>query len=98
MLLTVGAAIVAVIALLAIAGPALPRTDPAAKAGPVRREGPSVARPFALAELGRDVFARMLVGARISFVVAVVVVGVSSGPGTLLGGAAGYFGGWIDEV
>src|SRR5689334_12819905 len=98
MLLKVGAAIVAVIALLAIAGPALTGTDPSAQNLPLRLEGPSVAHPFGLDELGRDVFARMLVGARISFVVALVVVGVSSVLGTLLGAAAGYFGGWIDEV
>lgn len=98
MLLKLGSAIVFVIALLAIAGPALTRTDPSAQNLPLRLEGPSLAHPFGLDELGRDVFARMLVGARISFLVGLVVVGVSSVLGTLLGAIAGYFGGWIDDV
>src|SRR5580765_2824779 len=98
MLLRIGAAIVLVIAMLAIAGPVLTRSDPSAQNLPLRLEGPSLAHPFGLDELGRDVFARMLVGARISFLVGLVVVGVSSIVGTLLGAVAGYFGGWIDDV
>ena len=98
MLLKLGAAIVLVIALMAIAGPALTRTDPSAQNLPLRLEGPSVTHPFGLDELGRDVFARILVGARISFVVGLVVVGVSSIVGTLLGAVAGYFGGWVDDA
>jgi peptide/nickel transport system permease protein len=97
-LLKAGAAIVIVIALLAIAGPALTRTDPSAQNLPLRLEGPSMAHPFGLDELGRDVLARMLAGARISFVFGLVVVGVSSIVGTLLGAIAGYYGGWIDDL
>ena len=82
MLLRIGAAIVLVIAMLAIAGPVLTRSDPSAQNLPLRLEGPSLAHPFGLDELGRDVFARMLVGARISFLVGLVVVGVSSIVGT----------------
>jgi peptide/nickel transport system permease protein len=98
MLLKLGAAIVLVIAVLAIAGPAITSVDPSAQDLPLRLEGPSRAHPFGLDELGRDVFARMLVGARISFFVAIVVVGVSAVVGTLLGAVAGYFGGWVDDV
>jgi len=97
-LVKAGAAIVIVIAVLAIAGPALTRTDPSAQDLPLRLEGPSWSHPFGLDELGRDVFARMLVGARISFVFGLVVVGVSSVVGTLLGAVAGYYGGWVDDV
>src|ERR1700758_3530444 len=98
MLLRAGAAIVLAMAILAIAGPALTRTDPSVQNLPLRLDGPSLAHPFGLDELGRDVFARMLVGARISFFVAIVVVGVSAVVGTLLGAVAGYFGGWVDDV
>ncbi len=97
-MLRVGAAIVFVIAVLAVAGPLLTRTDPSAQNLPLRLEGPSLSHPFGLDELGRDVFARMLVGARISFVFGLVVVGVSSVVGTMLGAVAGYFGGWTDDV
>ncbi len=98
MLLKLGAAIVIVIALLAIAGPALAPADPAAQDLPLRLVGPTLAHPFGLDELGRDVLARVLVGARISFLVGLVVVSVSALVGTALGAISGYFGGWMDDV
>ena len=49
--------------------------------------------PFGLDELGRDILARVLAGARISFLVGLTVVSVSASVGTLLGAIAGYFGG-----
>jgi peptide/nickel transport system permease protein len=98
MLLKIGAAIVLVIALLAVAGPLVAPADPATQDLPLRLAGPTLSHPFGLDELGRDVLARVLVGGRISFLVGVVVVGVSSLAGTFLGALAGYFGGWIDDV
>jgi peptide/nickel transport system permease protein len=49
-------------------------------------------------QLGRDVLSRMIWGARISLKVGFVATGVSIIIGTLLGAAAGYYGGWIDAV
>jgi len=98
MLLKAGAAIVIIVAVLAIAGPVLTPADPSAQDLPLRLLGPTLAHPFGLDELGRDVFARVLVGARISFLVGLVVVSVSALLGTTLGAIAGYFGGWIDDV
>jgi peptide/nickel transport system permease protein len=97
-MLKAGACIVALIAVLAIAGPAIAPAEPSEQHLALRLEGPTLAHPFGLDELGRDVLARMLVGARISFLVGLVVVGVSTVVGTLLGAVAGYFGGWIDDV
>ncbi len=59
---------------------------------------PSAAHWFGTDELGRDVFSRVLYGARIGPVVAVAVVTVSLLVGTVIGVVAGYFGGWIDEL
>src|SRR3954465_10596265 len=98
MLLKAGAAIVIAIAVLAIAGPALTPVDPPAQDLPLRLGGPTLAHPFGLDELGRDILARVLAGARVSFLVGLVVVSVSATVGPLLGTVAGYFGGAVDEV
>src|SRR4051794_3251211 len=98
MLLKAGAAIVILIAVLAIAGPMVTPADPSSQNLPLRLVGPTLTHPFGLDELGRDVLARVLVGARISFLVGLVVVSVSASLGTFLGALAGYFGGWIDDV
>ncbi len=94
----VGAAIVLVAVLAALVGPVLVPFDPAAQELALRLEGPTGLHWFGLDELGRDIFARVLSGARISLLVGLVVVGVSSVVGTLLGSVAGYFGGRVDEL
>jgi peptide/nickel transport system permease protein len=96
--LKVGALVVVLAALSAIAGPAVTPYDPAAQELALRLEGPSRAHPFGLDELGRDILARVLAGARISFLVGLSVVLVSASVGTLLGAVAGYFGGVLDDV
>src|SRR5262249_37189399 len=93
----VGAAIVLVAVLAAIIGPVIVPFDPADQELALRLEGPTGQHWFGLDELGRDIFARVLSGARISLLVGLVVVGVSSLVGTLLGSIAGYFGGLVDE-
>ena len=94
----VGAAIVLTAVVAAILGPWLVPYDPAAQDLALRLEGPTGFHWFGLDELGRDILARVLAGARISLLVGLVVVGVSSTVGTVLGAVAGYFGGWIDEA
>ena len=66
----------------AIVGPSLTPFDPAAQELPLRLAGPSVAHPFGLDELGRDILARVLAGARISLLVGLTVVTVSASVGT----------------
>jgi peptide/nickel transport system permease protein len=58
--------------------------------------GPSSAHPFGVDTLGRDIFARVLYGARISLTVAIVATALSVGIGVVVGMTAGFFGGWID--
>ena len=94
----VGAVIVAATVLLAVFGPALTPYDPASQELPLRLEGPTRSHPFGLDELGRDIFARVLAGARISLAVGLIVVSISASVGTLMGAVAGYYGGRIDEL
>src|SRR5262249_39113072 len=93
-----GTIIVGVALLAAVGGPWLSPYDPAAQDLPLRLAGPSAAHPFGLDELGRDIFARVLAGARISFLVGLTVVTVSAAVGTVFGSIAGYFGGIWDNV
>lgn len=92
-----GAAIVCLTVLAAIAGPVI-AGDPAFQDLPLRLTGPSMTHWFGLDELGRDILARLMAGARISLLVGVVVVGISASVGTLLGSIAGYYGGLVDEA
>jgi peptide/nickel transport system permease protein len=96
-MIRLGGLIVVVTVLAALAGPWLTPYDPSAQDLARRLEGPSVAHPFGLDELGRDILARIMAGARISLVVGLSVVGVSASLGTLLGAAAGYVGGRLDD-
>jgi peptide/nickel transport system permease protein len=98
MRLKIGAAIVIVAALAALVGPLATPFDPAAQDLPRRLAGPGGWHPFGLDELGRDILARVLVGARVSFLVGVTVVAVSAVIGSLMGAVAGYFGGRVDDL
>ena len=94
----VGVVLVVGAALAAVLGPYLMPFDPSAQQLALRLDAPSAAHWFGLDELGRDIFARVLAGARISLLVGIVVVGVSASVGIVLGSMAGYFGGHVDEV
>ncbi|ADK81680.1 ABC transporter permease [Sediminispirochaeta smaragdinae] len=49
-------------------------------------------------QLGRDLFARIIYGGRISLLAGLITVAMALALGVLLGGVAGYFGGWVDNV
>src|SRR4051794_24412314 len=97
-MLKVGGVIVGVALLAALVGPAITPFDPASQQLALRLAGPSASHPFGLDELGRDILARVLAGARISFLVGLTVVSVSASVGTVLGAVAGYFGGVVDDL
>jgi peptide/nickel transport system permease protein len=59
---------------------------------------PTSAHPFGTDELGRDVFSRVIVAARVSLEVAVVSVGLALAVGVLIGLVAGYYRGWADNA
>jgi peptide/nickel transport system permease protein len=97
-MIRVGGFIVVLAVAAALLGPIVTPYDPAAQDLARRLEGPSLAHPFGLDELGRDILARIVAGARISLLVGLAVVGVSSTLGMFFGSIAGYFGGRVDDM
>ncbi|WP_159501255.1 ABC transporter permease [Microbacterium sp. 18062] len=63
-----------------------------------RFQPPSPTHWFGTDEAGRDIFSRMMLGARVSIGAALVVVLSATAIGVLLGAVGGWFGGWIDTV
>jgi peptide/nickel transport system permease protein len=77
--------------LLAVVGPFF-TGNPTAQNVRERLQPPSWVHWFGTDELGRDIFTRVVHGARVSILAGLVAVAVSLGGGTLLGLTAGYFG------
>jgi len=63
-----------------------------------RFQPPSMTHLFGTDGLGRDVLARVLYGGRVSLTVGFLVVGITLSIGVPIGSAAGYFGGWVDNI
>ncbi len=61
-------------------------------------EGGSMEHLLGTDHLGRDIFSRVIHGARISLIVAAVTLGLGGTTGTVLGLLAGWYGKWIDEI
>jgi peptide/nickel transport system permease protein len=87
-----------VLVVVALLAPLIAPYDPLSMAPAVRFQGPSLAHPFGTDEFGRDVLTRLMYGARISLEVGLISVGISLMVGTLLGLAAGFWGGLTDML
>ncbi len=61
-------------------------------------KSPSTEHLMGTDDLGRDLFARVINGGRISLAVGILATGLSLTFGTLIGAAAGFYGGWVDNV
>jgi peptide/nickel transport system permease protein len=104
---TISAAVILIMAALALAAPAFaaltghgpdhqfPDIGLSATGAPA---GPGATFWLGADELGRDLFVRLLYGARISLFVGVVTTAIGTVLGVCAGLAAGYFGGWIDTA
>lgn len=92
-----GGAIVFSMFLLALLAP-LAGHDPGAIDVASRLQAPGLKHWLGTDDLGRDVFARILFGARISLLVGFVAVGIATLIGIVVGALAGYYGRWADAV
>jgi peptide/nickel transport system permease protein len=90
-LVLAGAVILAVVALSALFAPWLTPYDPMALKILDRLQSPRAAHWFGTDELGRDVFSRVIFGARYSLLIGALVVLISMLGGVLLGLTAGFF-------
>jgi peptide/nickel transport system permease protein len=100
-LLVVGATVSVLIVLVALLAPLIAPFP--ADAGSATHpfavlKAPSAQHWFGTDQVGRDVLSRALYGARVSPLIALFVILIACAVGIPLGVAAGYFGGWIDDV
>lgn len=86
--------LVAVIALGAVWTPC----DPNAMSSAEKLLPPSWAHPFGTDNFGRDIFSRVLEGARTTLLIGLSTVAIGTVFGLLAGSLTGYYGGWVDEL
>ena len=98
LLARIGFAIVAVMIFSALLAPWIAPANPSAQNLPARLQPPSIHHWMGTDELGRDIFSRILYGARISLLVSICVVLGCGTLGLTLGLLAGYIGGSFDRV
>jgi peptide/nickel transport system permease protein len=93
-----GLVVVGALVLIAAFAPLIAPYDPATQDIFHRLEGPTWSHLLGTDHLGRDLLSRIIFGARIALSVAVPAVAIALTCGLVLGLAAGYFGGWIDNA
>ncbi|MEO0560895.1 MAG: ABC transporter permease, partial [Chloroflexota bacterium] len=94
----VGAVIIGLLLLTAVFGQAFAPYEPNTMSFGEEFAPPSLEHPFGTDDFGRDIFSRVLYGARISLLVGVISVSLATVVGSTLGMIAGYGPRWLDEV
>ena len=93
-----GGAIIALLAMVAVTAPWIARYDP----NDIQLVGallpPSAQHWLGTDQLGRDLWSRLVYGARISLIIGVIAIGIATLVGMAVGALAGYYGGWIDTM
>jgi len=93
-----GLGLLLVLLAITLLAPLLAPDDPSRIDTAVRLLPPSWAHPMGTDDLGRDVFSRVLYGARISLTIGFLAVAIAVAVGTAVGAIAGYVGGWVDAL
>jgi len=94
----IGTVIVIVLVILVVFAGFFTKYDYAAQNYAERFATPSAEHIFGTDDFGRDIWARVLYGGRISLLVAIVSVVISLGSGIIVGSIAGFFGGKVDLI
>lgn len=94
----VGLVIIVVLVLVALFGPLIMPFDPNFSDMTKSFQQPNAQHWFGTDQLGRDIFSRIIAGARISLTVGLSAVAIALTIGIVLGSIAGYFGGKLDTV
>ena len=97
-LMVLGTAIILGLLLVAALAPLLATHGPYAQVLGDRLHAPSAAYLFGTDGLGRDIFSRVVHGARVTLTIALLVAAISTPLGMLIGIVAGYLGGMVDEI
>ena len=93
-----GIMIIAILSLVAIFAPIISPHDPAAIDQDSLLVAPSLKHPMGTDSLGRDLFSRIVFGARISLSIGLIAVGIATIIGVILGSMAGFYGSWVDTL
>ncbi|TWT08847.1 ABC transporter permease [Reyranella sp. CPCC 100927] len=94
----VGLTIIVVFIVLALLAPWITPHDPLKQSWSLVRKAPSAIHWFGTDEVGRDLFSRVIYGARASLSAGTISVGIALCIGVPLGIIAGYIGGWVDAL
>jgi len=94
----VGLIVIALFVALAVFAPLIAPYDPNAQGWTTVRKAPSALHWFGTDDVGRDILARVIYGARASLLAGVISVALALGVGVPIGLTAGYVGGWTDAV
>lgn len=93
-----GLAIIAIFVALAVLAPWIAPHDPLRSSFAKRLQPPSAEHWLGTDELGRDMFSRLLYGARISLRIGLISVFIGTVIGVPLGAISAYYGGWVDLI
>lgn len=94
----IGLVILFIIVLASIIAPVLTSYDPTKISVMEKFQGPSEKHWFGTDEVGRDIFARILYGARLSLGMGVLAIAITAAIGVVVGTISGFFGGIVDQV
>jgi peptide/nickel transport system permease protein len=96
--MALGTAIILGLILVALMAPFIAAQDPFEQVLGDRLLPPSAGHLFGTDGLGRDIFARVVYGARVTLTIALLVAAIGTPLGMLIGVVAGYLGGAVDEI